>query len=64
MRKFTERQKSLCVGIAVVEAAIAVVLIVLRLANAITLPLFIPLLLLLTAAALFAATRGLMAQSE
>ena len=64
MRKLTERQKSLCVGIVVVEAAIALVLIILRLANVIALPVFIPLLLLLTAAALFAATRGLMTQPD
>ena len=58
MRQFTERQKNLCIGIAIVEAAIALVLIVLRLADVIRLPVFIPLLLLLTAAALFAATRA------
>ena len=64
MRKLTERQKNLCVGVAVVAAAIAGVLIVLRVAHVTTLPLFIPLLLFLTAAALFAAARGLMAQSD
>ena len=64
VRQFTARQKRLCVGIAVAEAAIAVVLIILRLVNLVELPVFISLLLLLTAAALFAAAQGIPARTD
>lgn len=64
VRQFTARQKRLCVAIAVAEAAIAVVLIILRLVNVVELPVFIPLLLLLTAAALFAAAQGIPARTD
>ena len=57
MTQFTEGQKRIFLGVAIVEAVIALVLIGLSLANVTRLPVFIPLLLLVSAAGLFVATR-------
>ena len=55
MSKFTESQRKMIIGIAIADGAIGLVLLGLSLAGIVNIPIFIPLLMLVSAAAVFAA---------
>ena len=57
MSKLTGSQRKLIIGIALVDGLIGLVLLGLSFANTINIPIFIPLLMLVSAAAVFIAGR-------
>lgn len=57
MSKLTESQRKLIIGIALVDGVIGLVLLGLGLAGTINVPIFIPLLMLVSAAGVFIAGR-------
>jgi hypothetical protein len=57
MSKLTDGQRKMFIGIAIIDGAIGLVLMGLTLADVINIPIFIPLLMLVSAAGVFIAGR-------